>query len=223
MDMLCIAAEADPTGYVLINRTTPTVTDLARLTGAPEAEVETLLAELERNGVFSRDGKCRIYSRRMLRDLKKSKANQKNGKKGGDASVEKQKGIFQSPKPSLGLTPANGAGPYKPIAINQNPPKPQQLENGKGDGEINNVLYAFYEIRRLVWGSPAKLDYSPKEISIAQGWLKLTGGESEPIRALFETQMRKMSGRGDAPPGTPWFFHKSIDDAAASGWAGYGR
>jgi hypothetical protein len=84
MEMLCIAAEAQPTGYVLVNGRSPSITDLARLAGAPEDEVQSLLAELDAAGVFSRDRKGRIYSRRMVRDLKRSVENQKNGKKGGN-------------------------------------------------------------------------------------------------------------------------------------------
>lgn len=84
MDMLCIAAEAQPTGYVLVNGRTPTTTDLARLTGAPEADVQLALAELDAAGVFSRDRKGRVYNRRMVRDIKKAVQNRINGKMGGN-------------------------------------------------------------------------------------------------------------------------------------------
>lgn len=87
MEMLCIAAEADPTGYVLVNGRTPTTTDLARMTGEPEAVVQSALEELDRNGVFSRDRHSRIYSRRLVRDAKASAINQKNGKLGGNPTL----------------------------------------------------------------------------------------------------------------------------------------
>lgn len=87
MDLLAIAAEAQPTGYVLVNGRTLSTTDLARLTGAPEADVQTALAELDAAGVFSRDGRGRIYSRRMVRDAKIAKINRKNGLKGGNPSL----------------------------------------------------------------------------------------------------------------------------------------
>jgi len=87
MDMLCIAAEAQPTGYVLVNGRNLTTTDLARLTGAPEADIQSALAELDAAGVFSRDRKGRIYSRRMVRDVKMSQINRKNGKMGGNPSL----------------------------------------------------------------------------------------------------------------------------------------
>lgn len=85
--MLCIAAEADPTGYVLVNGRTPTTTDLARMTGEPEAVIQSALEELDRNGVFSRDRKDRIYSRRIVRDEKTSEKNRKNGRGGGNPTL----------------------------------------------------------------------------------------------------------------------------------------
>ena len=93
MRMLCIAAEADPTGYVTVNGRPLGVTDIARLAGVTETECESLLAELDRNGVFSRDRKGVIYSRRMVRDANMARKNQKNGQKGGNPSLQKQKGI----------------------------------------------------------------------------------------------------------------------------------
>jgi len=87
MDCLCIAAEADPIGYVLVNGRPLTTTDLARLTGEPEAAVQSALAELERNGVFSRDRSGRIYNRRMVRDAKERSKNQKNGRLGGNPTL----------------------------------------------------------------------------------------------------------------------------------------
>jgi hypothetical protein len=104
MDMLCIAAEAQPTGYVLVNGRTLTATDLARLTGAPEADVRTSLAELEAAGVYSRDRTGRIYSRRMVRDWKQSQINRQNGAKGGNPTLWKNTGNSGSVNP-----PDNGS------------------------------------------------------------------------------------------------------------------
>jgi hypothetical protein len=94
MDMLCIAAEND--GYVAVRGKPLSATEIARATGGTESEVVALLDELERNGVFSRDKRKCIYSRRMIRDEKKGRIARENGKKGGAVSLEKQKGIFAS-------------------------------------------------------------------------------------------------------------------------------
>lgn len=66
MQMLCLAAEADQPGHVTIAARDATSTDLSRLTGESEQAVLSLLSELERNGVFSRNGKGTIYCRRMV-------------------------------------------------------------------------------------------------------------------------------------------------------------
>jgi hypothetical protein len=89
MDMLCIAAEAQPTGYVLLNGRPLSCTDLARLSGAPEDEVRSAIAELDAAGVFSRDRKGRIYSRRMVRDCRQAQLNRKNGLNGGNPNFER--------------------------------------------------------------------------------------------------------------------------------------
>ena len=89
MRLLCVAAEADPTGYLVINGRPLGVTDIALLAGVTETEVETLINELERNGVFFRTRNGTIYSRRMVRDAKRSKIAEENGKKGGIANIRK--------------------------------------------------------------------------------------------------------------------------------------
>ena len=69
MEMLAIAASAEPYGDVVINGRPISEVQLARRVGASVEEVTTLLAELEENGVFSRDRKDgRIFSRRMRRE-----------------------------------------------------------------------------------------------------------------------------------------------------------
>lgn len=100
MQMLCVAAESDPEGYVTIGSRPVGATDLARLTGASEAEVTCLMEELDRNGVFSRDRHGRIYCRRMVRDAKRAKIARKNGKKGGNPSLCRQREISSSDKGS---------------------------------------------------------------------------------------------------------------------------
>lgn len=99
MECLCIAAEADPFGYVLINGRVPDFATLARIAGVAEAEAQSLMAELDQNGVFSRDRNGRIYSRRMVRDAKKAAIARKNGITGGNPSLSKDKGNSPSDKP----------------------------------------------------------------------------------------------------------------------------
>jgi hypothetical protein len=87
--MLCIAAKHDPIGYVAIARVGLDSNAIARLTGGDLSEVESLIEELARSGVFSRDRHGTIYNRRMVRDDKKRRQAQKNGRLGGNPALKK--------------------------------------------------------------------------------------------------------------------------------------
>lgn len=89
MRMLCVAAEHDPTGYVMVNGKPCDAAALARLTGTLVDEVQAYLDELEGYGVFSRDRQGTIYSRRMINDAKRAKNAAKNGRKGGNPTLKK--------------------------------------------------------------------------------------------------------------------------------------
>lgn len=99
IDMLCIAAQSDPIGYLTVKKVPLTVNDIARMCGGSEPETGTLIAELERNGVLSRDRNGTIYSRRMLRDDKKARTAHKNGKLGGNPTLRNDSDIFASDNP----------------------------------------------------------------------------------------------------------------------------
>jgi hypothetical protein len=92
IDMLCIAAQSDPIGYLTVNNEILSVQDIARMVGGSEPEVSTLIDELDRNGVLSRDRTGKIYSRRMVRDDKKARVAQKNGKLGGNPTLRNNSG-----------------------------------------------------------------------------------------------------------------------------------
>ncbi|RTL96513.1 MAG: hypothetical protein EKK31_28245 [Hyphomicrobiales bacterium] len=96
MRMLCIAAAHEPVGYVAIAGKGLDEAALARLAGCAEAELGALLGELEGNRVFSRDRHGRIYSRRMIADARKARAARKNGLKGGNPSLSKER-AFPAP------------------------------------------------------------------------------------------------------------------------------
>ncbi len=71
-DMLCLMAMSDRRGYLEENRKPMLPAQLARRIGAKLAEVKRLLAMLEQAGVFSRDDKGVIYSRRMVDDERRT-------------------------------------------------------------------------------------------------------------------------------------------------------
>lgn len=90
MRLLCLAAKSDPIGYLTLAGRALNLDDLSILIGRPGAELAPLMDELERNGVFSRDAKGRIYSRRLVRDTKSHAEAKKFGKLGGNPSLSNQ-------------------------------------------------------------------------------------------------------------------------------------
>lgn len=117
MEMIALAHEATPYGHVLINGSAPDIATLSRLVGAGESECEALMAELDRNGVFSRTRNGVIYSRRMVRDQKKAVHAQKIGKTGGNPTLGKQR---ENP-PQVNPPDKGGDKPQKPEARSQIP------------------------------------------------------------------------------------------------------
>ena len=91
MRMLCICAKGDPLGFLAIAGNPLDVTDIAKTAGVGSTEAEILMEELSRWGVFSRDRKGRIYSRRIIRDAKKRQEGKKHGKTGGNPNLCKTK------------------------------------------------------------------------------------------------------------------------------------
>lgn len=100
MRCLCVAAEADPVGYVVVNGKALDASSISRLVGGiSEADAASLLDELDRNGVFSRDTSGRIYSRRMVKDAQRRAEARKFGKMGGNPSLGNNKGKFSTLNP----------------------------------------------------------------------------------------------------------------------------
>lgn len=91
LEMLAIMHRSDVYGYLLVNGKPATDAQLAVQVGALPDEVSLLVEQLETEGVFSRDRRGWIYSRRMMRDAKKARDCRENGSKGGNPSLRKQK------------------------------------------------------------------------------------------------------------------------------------
>lgn len=139
IDMLCIAAQADPIGYLTVKKVPLTVKDIARMVGESEPETETLIAELERNGVFSRDRNGTIFSRRIVRDVKKARTAQNNGKLGGNPSIGNKRGISAS----VNLQDNPSLKPHIPEASIQE----KEKQDGAPDGDPPKVV----PLRRYVF------------------------------------------------------------------------
>jgi uncharacterized protein YdaU (DUF1376 family) len=149
-----------------------------------------------------------------------------DGKRMANASVTDGK---PSDKPVTKPSQNDAPSPSPKESLPPSPPisKPGEPYVDKPE----DVLFAFEVIREQQFGGPAPTSdgknpstgrYSPKDLSIAKGWLE-SGIPFDPLRNLLEKQMSDMAKRRAPPPSTVWFFHKSIDDAQASNWAGYDR
>jgi hypothetical protein len=97
MDMLCHMDASPEKGYFLVGDRAATNAEIAKIIGGERRLVERLLAELEANGVFSRDARNAVFSRRMTRDCVKSRENSANGKLGGNPVLIKNKDLDEKP------------------------------------------------------------------------------------------------------------------------------
>jgi hypothetical protein len=92
--------------------------------GLPEGQA--LLSELERNGVFSRDRTGTIFSRRLVKDEKKSKIARKIGKKGGNPSIRNKRGSSPSVNPLVNPQDKGWDNTHKPCTNSQKKESPAQ-------------------------------------------------------------------------------------------------
>ena len=131
MRILCICANAEPRGYLTIAGVPLDVAAIATAVSKPETEVAPLLEELERWAVFSRDRKGRIYSRRMIRDEKRSNDGRKAKKQALLKDAEATENKRRNPGPSR--VPTRGPPPHMPEARSQIPEGNLPTDRGVSD------------------------------------------------------------------------------------------
>lgn len=81
IEMLCLMSESDPVGYLTVKGRPLSDRALAVQAGLTLEEVAAGLADLEENGVFSRLPDGTIFSRKMVRDGRKSDEQRDRAKK----------------------------------------------------------------------------------------------------------------------------------------------
>jgi hypothetical protein len=217
MRLLCIAARANPVGYLVIDGRPCTDDDIARLAGEPVDTVRALLDELERNCVFSRTRKGIIYNRRMTRDAKRSAANRENGQKGGAVTAEKQKDFFRSsrrhterpPKQTTERPPKasySPTSPDSPITTQSPPPSSPSAQR---------VVVGFVETRKKLYPNEdgSRLDVVALSAE-AQDYLD-SGASEQLCSDVIDRTMQQFAKQGRPAPRTLRFCHCSIRDAVA--------
>lgn len=208
MRMLCVCARHEPKGYLSINGNPLKVDAIARLAGVTETEAETLMAELELNGVFSRNRSGCIYSRRMVRDEKRSQEGRKHKKRGLKEAAEKPN---ENTPPSRGAS--RGASPQKPEARSQ-------IEDVGGGARTRDPEPTLRE--RLLWAAGIDpqtiIDRGPGakggslDMAEAERWIELFKGDTDAVVQHVE-DIR--SGMND-PPGTLRYFTKPLQKIAGA-------
>jgi hypothetical protein len=100
MDMLAIAAQSDPVGYINV-REGMLATLLSRVAGISKDEALFYFLELLDAGVVHSDEQGRIFDPRMIRDNENLQKAITSGKRGGQRSRDRKRGFF---KPSEGAS-----------------------------------------------------------------------------------------------------------------------
>jgi hypothetical protein len=143
MRLMSIAAQNEPVGYVSINGVPLSVADIAQQTGWTQEEATAEIAELERRGVFSRDRRGCIYSRRIVKDQKRLRCARDNGKLGGNPTLVATAGNHNGKSASDNhqdkgrhKTSHKARGRANPETRIQNPPytPPNNYSNGSSPG-----------------------------------------------------------------------------------------
>lgn len=198
MDMLCIAAQHDPIGYLCVNGEALSTSDMARIAGVSEAEAHALTAELVRNGVCSRDRKGHLYSRRMVRDAQALARAKNTGQIGGRSSHEKQKGIFA---PSKGV----GEGGLAPRVQEPYSKSPESQKQSVASAPLLRACQAMGVSLEALRRHPAWMVFGDfyHEL-LAQG--------CEAERDVWPT-IERLSARLGRAPSSPAYFKAAILEA----------
>jgi len=197
MDMLCILAQAEPVGYLVANGRVLGADDVARVAGIGASDAEGLMGELESAGVFSRDRKGRIYSRRMVRDARLRKAAQVSGRRGGNPSL-----CGDRTKPST--VKGRLKAPVAPIS--QSPESTSQTPTVSGGGS------PIARAARLMGVDEARLRRRSGWLIFGDMVAGLTADGCEAERDVWPTIERIARGLRE-PPASPLYFRAAILDA----------
>jgi len=218
MRMLCICAKDEPRGYLTVAGQSLDSAGVARSAGITSDEAESLMAELERWGVFSRDRKGRIYSRRMVKDEKKAKTAQKNGKRGGNPHLDASAGK-QRKKPPSDNPPDKGSDKaQRPEARGQRPdtttsPPPVTAAategGGEGDGnagDVSELARVCQRIQQVVNAGHPLADLG----RYVRRWHEHGLDLDRDVIPTVEAEMQRRERRGEGPPGHPKYFDKAV-------------
>lgn len=187
VEMMCIAHECEPYGYLMVNGKAMTNAQIGRLVGISEKECNKLLAELFEAGVPSKADTGAIYSRRMVRDEEIRNKRAEGGKAGSEHGKKGASHGAKGGRPSKQITPQettlsdDGRGVIKPPK--EPPPSSSSSSSSKTSSEAN-----------ASGGEPPK-QLTPDEIIFGYGLPLLTNaGSADKQARSFLGGLRKAYG-----------------------------
>lgn len=214
LELISMAHEAEPYGYVLINSVAPTNAQIARIVGEETETISELLSELKAAGVFSLSETGVMYCRRMVREAAKSEKNSANGKKGGrprslknndnkEVAFKNESEIKANEKPNIKPNESENLSETKALEA-----RSQRLDysvpNGTGDAGSPPIL----DVGQKAWNFGYELLASyeiPKSTAgkLLGKWLKIAGSVERLLEVLQEAAKEK---RGEIVPYVEAFF-----------------
>jgi hypothetical protein len=145
MDLLCVAATAEPVGYVTIAGRAMTYEEIARLTGVEISVAEQLIAELLSKNVCGKStlGGA-LFSRRIIRDAKKAAHAHRIGKLGGNPTLVKQKKNTPQDNGPLNHTMELEGGTNPNKSTTEKHKQKSSQDNGALSGGLSSRARAFH-------------------------------------------------------------------------------
>lgn len=149
MRMLCIMAKSKRKGYLLDNESKMESKTLAKIVGGSEDEINPLLDELEKHGVYSKTIDGIIFNRRMVRQSELSVKRSMAGKLGGRPKKQNESKMESKTK-----TPSASASASASEYVSEYDKKEECKE---GKEELENVRFnRWVEEMMIKWNQFAK-------------------------------------------------------------------
>ena len=182
MRCLCICAKADVPGYLILGGKALDTKGIAQVVGVSTKIATKLLTQLEDKNVFSRNQDGVIYSRRMVRDWRKSEQAREHGKLGGNPLLGGE-GVNPPHKPGdkAGVNVTDNAA----VKVND---KASRVRDQRLDNKLTTSVPSS---ARATEGSLAPKGASPSLPRSSNSEQEISQGSKEHSESAFEISMRR--------------------------------
>lgn len=188
VEMMCIAHECEPYGYLMVNGKPMTTAQIGRLVGISGKECSKLLDELFDAGVPSKTADGAIFSRRMVRDEETREKRAAGGKSGAEHGAKGGSYGIKGGRPAKQKTPQETPLSDDGRGVSEPPKEPPPSSSSSSSSSKNNSE------AKASGGEPPKVT-DPDEIIFGYGVPLLTNaGTSEKQARSFLGGLRKQHG-----------------------------